>query len=408
MSLAKSKERFDRIYKIHQLIEKEMTGSGEEFAEKICISRSLLMEYIKEMKTIWGAPIKYCRQRNTYYYIKKFRLTILLEAELLNTRGGIKINFEKVKHLLIRTTILVWLCCFFVFPTAGQNYALDYYPNINKAEEYILLGNQKLAFETYLSVFSRYQSVFAKDLFNAIHCGNNANPAHPILFDWFKKLFNIGIDEEFLRTEILVKLKNKALIAKIQSNWSATKAERERLTNFDLINKLNDLYTRDQRYRARKGGYKIFKDSIKYDDINNIKELIKIVKKHGFPSEMESGVQKPGEKPKFFIVLHHFCQTVGRDKNYYNCCIDEVIAMIEQAVLSGKMHPSTASTYISWANMKNKRLSSTDYKLESNELEKRKISDYRKRLGLQTVEEVTKRSELLSRFGRHNFIFELR
>lgn len=61
MSLLKSIYRLKRL---DSLIKKEATGTAEEFAEKIGISRSMLMINLDEMREM-GAMIKFCPDRPT-------------------------------------------------------------------------------------------------------------------------------------------------------------------------------------------------------------------------------------------------------------------------------------------------------------------------------------------------------
>ena len=68
MSLLRSIERLKRM---DDLIKKEMTGPSKEFAEKLGISRSMLMENLHEMKEL-GAGIEYCYFRRSYHYVNKF------------------------------------------------------------------------------------------------------------------------------------------------------------------------------------------------------------------------------------------------------------------------------------------------------------------------------------------------
>ena len=77
MSLLKSIERIKRI---DDLIKKECTGTAREFAVKVGISRSMLMENIREMREL-GAEIEYCPFRRSYYYITGFNLIIGYESK---------------------------------------------------------------------------------------------------------------------------------------------------------------------------------------------------------------------------------------------------------------------------------------------------------------------------------------
>lgn len=64
MSFLKYQKRLERI---DSLIRRKATGSPEKFSERLGLCRSALMEYLREMKEI-GAPIAYCKQRESYYY----------------------------------------------------------------------------------------------------------------------------------------------------------------------------------------------------------------------------------------------------------------------------------------------------------------------------------------------------
>jgi DNA-binding IclR family transcriptional regulator len=58
---------FRKLQMLDNYISRKATGNQEEFAQKTRMSRSMLNEYLKEMKEM-GFPISYCKHRNTYYY----------------------------------------------------------------------------------------------------------------------------------------------------------------------------------------------------------------------------------------------------------------------------------------------------------------------------------------------------
>ncbi len=72
MSLLKSIERLKRM---DYFIRKEATGTSDEFAEKIGICRSMLMENLREMKEL-GAQLDFCHRRKSYVYLNDFTLII--------------------------------------------------------------------------------------------------------------------------------------------------------------------------------------------------------------------------------------------------------------------------------------------------------------------------------------------
>lgn len=65
----------ERLNRMHTLIKMKGTGCPSSFASKIGISRSVLMEHIREMKEM-GGPIGYCKFRETYYYSQNCELNI--------------------------------------------------------------------------------------------------------------------------------------------------------------------------------------------------------------------------------------------------------------------------------------------------------------------------------------------
>ncbi|MCX8490446.1 MAG: hypothetical protein ORN54_05205 [Cyclobacteriaceae bacterium] len=93
MSLLKSVERLQRL---DYFIRKEATGSSKEFAEKLGICRSMLMENLNEMKEL-GAQLNYCPRRRSYVYLNEF--TLIIGRDIKNkARGGLGraiINFYK-------------------------------------------------------------------------------------------------------------------------------------------------------------------------------------------------------------------------------------------------------------------------------------------------------------------------
>lgn len=58
---------FDRIKRIDYLIQMKGTGTASDLADRLKISRAQVYEYLNLMKD-FGAPIKYCKYRQSYYY----------------------------------------------------------------------------------------------------------------------------------------------------------------------------------------------------------------------------------------------------------------------------------------------------------------------------------------------------
>ncbi len=64
-----------RVQQMHDLINREATGSCKEFANKLGISKSMLMIDLNELRTI-GAEIEFDLHKRSYYYQKPFNFIV--------------------------------------------------------------------------------------------------------------------------------------------------------------------------------------------------------------------------------------------------------------------------------------------------------------------------------------------
>ena len=68
-------EQLALIRRLDLLIRKKGTGSPQQLAKRLNISRASLFNYIKLLKEL-GAPIKYSNCRNSYVYAEDFMLIL--------------------------------------------------------------------------------------------------------------------------------------------------------------------------------------------------------------------------------------------------------------------------------------------------------------------------------------------
>jgi hypothetical protein len=61
------KSLLNRLHRLDFLISHKSTGAPPDFAEKIGISERSLYDYLKILKEM-GAPVRFSRDRRTYYY----------------------------------------------------------------------------------------------------------------------------------------------------------------------------------------------------------------------------------------------------------------------------------------------------------------------------------------------------
>jgi len=84
---------FQRVKRLDDLIKKKATGGPNDLAKKMHLSRSILMDYLSEMKSL-GFPIKFCKHRNSYYYENDWQTEdklikkVLTREQQSNLKGG--------------------------------------------------------------------------------------------------------------------------------------------------------------------------------------------------------------------------------------------------------------------------------------------------------------------------------
>lgn len=91
-------ETIDRVQRMHQLIQREATGTPEEFAERFNIKRRQLYNILEELR-VYGACIRYSRIKNTFYYENDFEVIVKISVIPLSNQekrtvlaGNIKNN----------------------------------------------------------------------------------------------------------------------------------------------------------------------------------------------------------------------------------------------------------------------------------------------------------------------------
>lgn len=86
----KTLQQLLRLEKLHKFIREEHTGTPQQVAEKLAISRSTLYEMLTYLKDV-GATVEYSRNRRTFYYAKKFHLKVEVIVTVLKNEEAEKI-----------------------------------------------------------------------------------------------------------------------------------------------------------------------------------------------------------------------------------------------------------------------------------------------------------------------------
>jgi predicted DNA-binding transcriptional regulator YafY len=79
-----------------ELIRKNATGSPDEFARKLGVSRSTLDKYLRVLKEM-NAPIKYNEVLGNYYYLIPCQLKIAYETKVLTDMDLKSINKKSLQ-----------------------------------------------------------------------------------------------------------------------------------------------------------------------------------------------------------------------------------------------------------------------------------------------------------------------
>ncbi len=98
-------EYLERISMMHKLVSRQKTGTPEEFASQLGVSRTTLYELIDELRSR-GVPITYSKSSKTFFYKQPYDILVtcslrpLTNPEAKENNGGAKL-FPKI--LFFRT-----------------------------------------------------------------------------------------------------------------------------------------------------------------------------------------------------------------------------------------------------------------------------------------------------------------
>jgi biotin operon repressor len=93
-------EYLDRISMMHKLVARQRTGTPEEFARQLGVSRTSLYELIDELRSR-GVPIAYSKSAKTFFYRQPYDIAVTCLLRPLTTKeekensGGINF-FSKI------------------------------------------------------------------------------------------------------------------------------------------------------------------------------------------------------------------------------------------------------------------------------------------------------------------------
>ena len=103
----------NRLSRMNDLIKRKATGTPAQFAEKLEISRSTLMENLRELK-ILGGSIDYDKSRQSYTYLEECCLEIKFKKNILQDDYSLRIKGEGINFFHSKPTSPKWLDSHFI------------------------------------------------------------------------------------------------------------------------------------------------------------------------------------------------------------------------------------------------------------------------------------------------------
>jgi biotin operon repressor len=89
-------EKLKAIERLDQLIKLKATGSADDLATRLSVTRSTVYELIECMRNM-GADINYCKQRKSFYYeSEKFLAIGFVEKDKIKGGNNYLNIFEKI------------------------------------------------------------------------------------------------------------------------------------------------------------------------------------------------------------------------------------------------------------------------------------------------------------------------
>jgi len=89
----------ERLQLLHSLISQKRTGSPEELAQRLGVSRSCLYNMIEKLKS-FQLPVIYSRKMGSFYYKQDVEFELNMKINIIEEEESMKINGGNLTYFL--------------------------------------------------------------------------------------------------------------------------------------------------------------------------------------------------------------------------------------------------------------------------------------------------------------------
>jgi hypothetical protein len=216
-----------------------------------------------------------------------------------------------------------------------KDYIKVYHPVIHEAEQLVVAKDYKAALDKYKDAFKAVPEPFARDYYNAAVCAMLTED-YDQTFRYLDELVLKGVELPFIRKqEVFKPLHETKDWEKFLKSYPKRRDKYKRRSDLNVRADLDELYARDKYYRFAKGGLRVYADTLRKIENDNVDLLLRSIQQHGYPGEKLVGVGDTIEQlPRFSIVIER--QT--KAKNGF-----DFTDILKDAVQQGNLSPQAAA-----------------------------------------------------------------
>ena len=218
---------------------------------------------------------------------------------------------------------------------ADADYIKTYHPVIHEAELLVLRKDYKAALDKYRQAFHAVPEPFARDYYNAAVCAMLTEDPK-LTIGYLEELALKGVELSFIeKQEVFKPLQDTKEWEKFKKKYPKNHRKFKRKADLDVRADLDELYARDKYFRLAEGGLRVYADTLRKIENDNVDILLRTIVKHGYPGEKLIGVGDTIEQlPRFSIVIER--QTKAK-KGF------DFTPILLEAVQQGRLAPQAAA-----------------------------------------------------------------